>query len=613
MGRSTATPGRTIRRSSPEPELQNVSTLIAAYDPDFRARMPISIDQAADERSAAQRAHGLPEDLRDLLDTLLLACGPGEVVDARFRGQIDRVGEPLWLQGFLLPQVRPSRGATVDPRYYAASCRLTPALRRRRPLVECLQSVDQDPYPSLPPSDARWDAVVYAARLEQAPPTLTKEGRLRKDTEEKLFRLLGGDRERWFLASRYARSTGLARPARGRLLGFPEATPRALVDPVSVLETADVSAGRVLLRLVHEHWLRMSELLEVLRDHCRHVLYSPEGTCYPDQPARPFDSANWEEIEAAALKRVSEVFVRTRVWDAELGPDGPVAVCQALAERRRATGFMLTPDLDILVAPGELSIRDYGRLCRLAPYQEGDRVHRHRLSREGVAADLAAGHADAPAFLERLSRTGLPGTVAQTLAGWMRNVARVTLFTGVAVVERDGRLQRATAAHPNARTIDYGGPTPPPAHFRMVEGEIQVPEGQDALTVRAVLARVAVPTGSGDGHHSYRLAPRPLENPEYTLETLRRHHVEGDLPGELEVAVLAAQGLPPCNVESALVLHIPERAADALRRDRIAGPLIRRQVANNQCLVNREDVPVLRTRLEELGVELDLSGDDGTG
>jgi len=450
--------------------------------------------------------------------------------------------------------------------------------------------------------------VVYAAQLEQDPPVLTKAGRLRKDTEERLYRILGGDRERWVLASRYARSTGLARPARGRLLGFPEATPRALVDPVAVLDAEDRLAGRVLLRLVHDRWLRMAELLEVLRDHCRQVLHTPDGTCYPDQPARAFDASSWDQVEAVALQRVAEVLVRTRVWDAEMGHEGPVAVRQALSERRRAVGMLLTPDRDILVAPGELSLRDYGRLCRLAPYQEGDRVHRHRLTREGAGADLAAGHSDAPAFLERLSRTGLPGTVAQTLTDWLRNVARVTLYTGVTVVEEQGRLRRATAIPAQARTIDYGAPTPPPATFRMVSGEIQVPEGQDALTVRAALARVATPTGARDGHHRYRLAPRLLQNPEHTLETLRRHHVEGDLPGELEVAVLAAQGLPACTVEAALLLHVPERAAEALCRDRLAGPLIQRRVGPNQCLVSRADLPELEDRLRELGVELDLSG-----
>ena len=593
---------------------QAVPALIGAYDPEFRQRMPVSPEEACDESSARARAQALPGEVRDLLDTLLLACGAGEPVDPRFREPIDAVGEALWLQGFLLPQIRPRRGSTVDPRYYAASCRLTPALRRRRPLAEVLHAPDLELYPGFPPSDARWDALVVAARLELDPPTLTKEGRMRRDTEERILKSLGSDRTRWDLAVRYAQATGLARRAGGRLLGFPEATPRALVDPVSVLDPEDVPAGRVLLRLVHEDWLHMTELLQVLRDHCRWVLHSPDGTPegarYSESPSQPYDADGWERVEAAALRRVSEIMVRTRVWDAQLGSDGPTAVRQALPERRRATGFMLTPDLDILVAPGELGLRDYGRLCRLAPYQEGDRVHRHKLSREGIGADLAAGHSDALAFLEGLSRTGMPTTVTQTLTGWMRNVARVTLFTGVNVVEQDGELVRAAVVPDDARVIEYGGVNPPAASFLMVDGELRVPRGQDALTVRARLSQVAEPLASTADHHAYRPRPVPLDNPEHTLESLRRLHVEGDLPGELEVAVLAAQGLEPCTVEPALILHVPDRAAEPLRRDRIVGPILRRSVARAQYLVSRSDLDTLRARLAELGVDLDLTGAD---
>ncbi len=587
-----------------------VPSLIGAYDPAFRARMPVSPEEAADESSARARARTLPDPARDLLDTLLLACGAGEPVDPRFREPIDAVGEVLWLQGFLLPQVRPRRGSTVDPRYYAGSCRVTPALRRRRPLAERLPEPSVDLYPGFPPSDARWDALVIAARLELESPALTKEGRLRKDTRERLLRSFGDDASRWDLAIRYAQATGLARRAGGRLLGFPEATPRRLVDPVAVLDPGDVPAGRVLIRLVHEQWLYMSELLEVLRDHCRQVLHSPDGAAYATSPAQSFDEEGWERIEAASLRRVSELMVRTRVWDAQLGPEGPTAVRQAFPERRRATGFMLTPDLDILVAPGELGLRDYGRLCRLAPYVEGDRVHRHKLTREGIGADLAAGHSDALTFLEGLSRTGMPGTVAQTLTAWMRNVARVTLFTGVNVVEQDGQLVRAAAVPEQARIIDYGGVNPPEATFEMVDGQLRVPRGQDALTVRAMLRQIAEPVDSTPEHHLYQLEPRLLDNPEHTLESLRRLHVEGDLPGELEVAVLAAQGLDPCTVEPALIVHVPERAAEALRRDRLAGPLLERQVAPAQYLVSRSDLDALKARLAELGVALDLSGAD---
>ncbi len=590
--------------------ISGIPTLISAYDPDFQQRMPVSPEEAANEPSVRKRAKDLPSGVRDLLDTLLLACGAGEPIDLRFRESIDAVGEDLWLQGFLLPQVQPSRGATLDPRYYAASCRLTPALRRRRPLEEVLNPPEQEILPGLPPSDAQWDAIVYTARLERDPPQLTKEGRMRKDTAERLVRGLGEDRARWELAGRYARATGLVRPAQGQLLGFPEATPRALADPISVLEPEDIPAGRVLLRLVHNEWLKMSELLHALRTHCRQVLHSPVEDRYASALSQPYDEENWEKIEATALRRVSEVMVRTRVWDAQMDSKGPSFVRCAQAEQRLGTGFTLTPDLDILVAPGELRLQDYGRLCRLAPYQEGDRVHRHKLTRNGIGADLSAGHNDCLDFLRGLSRTGLPDTVTQTLTGWMRNVARVTLFTGVNLVERQGELARVSEVPSGARVIDYGDREPPSATFTMVEGEIRVPVGEDALTVRAVLNRVAQTKDTTPEYHAYRLDPQRLDNPEQTLETLRKFHIEDDLPGEMEVAVLAAQGLPDCTLEPALVVHVPMEAAQALARDRLAGPLLDRMVAPAQFLVSRKNLGLLQERLAELGVNLDLNEGD---
>ena len=56
---------------------------------------------------------------------------------------------------------------------------------------------------------------------------------------------------------------------------------------------------------------------------------------------------------------------------------------------------MLLPDGNLLVHSGELPSTEYGRLARLAPYVDGERMHRHKLTREGVASDLAAGHRDA--------------------------------------------------------------------------------------------------------------------------------------------------------------------------------------------------------------------------
>ena len=88
------------------------------------------------------------------------------------------------------------------------------------------------------------------------------------------------------------------------------------------------------------------------------------------------------------------------------------------------------------------------------------------------------------------------------------------------------------------------------------------------------------------------------------LETLRRLHVDHQLPGELEASVLAVHGLDPVTTESALVIHLPESAADAIKRDRVCAPMLERVVTPNQCLVAEADVPRLRERLAELGITL---------
>ncbi|MCB9763052.1 MAG: hypothetical protein H6739_24845 [Alphaproteobacteria bacterium] len=584
-----------------------LARLVAAYDAEFRTRMTATPDEVADGVSCLQRARALEAPAQDLLDTLLLACGAGQPVEPRFRPRIEAVGESLWLAGFLLPRTAPSAGATVDPRYYAASCRVNPGLRRRRPFSSALPRPERALQPQFPPADATWDAVVIAAALEATPPSLNRDGSLRKDQLRRLLDRLGADTDRWSLALSYARSVGLARPAAGRLYGFPETRPRALVDPVGVLSAEQVSAGRALLRMVDEDWVSLDGLSELLRTRARDVLCSPEPRqrAYADHPGHPFDDESWTRIEEPLIRQVADVFHRTRVWDGVRDAHGLVAVRRPGSTPQLPPGFMLTPDLDILVGAGELPTADYGRLCRMAPYVTGDRVHRHKLTREGVAADLASGYDDPLTFLGQHSRTGVPGSVRQSVELWARSAERLTLFTGVTVVEQDGALKQVTTPPEGGRIIDYGGDAPPPAMFEMIDGEIRVPIGRDALSVRAAVSRVGTLKGRDDHAWRYALTPRPGYDQEVLLETLRRLHPDGELPGEMEAAVLAVHGLPACTVEEAVVIHLPERAAGALRRDRVAAQMLQRSIAPTQCIVSRTDLPALRKRFAELGIEVE--------
>jgi hypothetical protein len=259
----------------------------------------------------------------------------------------------------------------------------------------------------------------------------------------------------------------------------------------------------------------------------------------------------------------------------------------------------------------------------MAPYVEGVRMHRHRLTREGVSADLSAGHPDPEAFLAGISRTGVPHTVADSLREWQRSASQIVVRTGVDVLEDDAGVFRAVphgSPPAGARVIDYA--LPPRARFlaelpaagtadaALPAGRLRVPEGWDPLTLRALLARVARAQGMEGTDRVYLPELRPHADPEALLAALRLAY-GGELPGELETLVRA--GARPTSVTGvpALLVRLPEILAPALRRDRVAGPLLRRAVNDTESLVPLEDVPSLRARLEALGVGWDGGGAGG--
>ena len=556
--------------------MSELTQLVDSYDASFRAEMSVGLDEVDDPTSVLARAARLADEDRDLLDTLLLAGDAGEAIDARFAGYIE-THEALWLGGFVVPRARPSIGATIDPRFYAAACRLSPHLRGRRPFAGRLAE-DSVATASFPPGDARFDRVVIAAALEARPPNLTRDGSPRKDQLDRVLTGLG-DPTRWTLALRLARASGMARPAAGRLYGFPESRPRRLVDPTVVLDAEARAAGRVLLRLVGERWVSLDGVLELLAERASGALV-PGGEVH--------------------IRVAAEAFHRIGVLEGSRSAEGLVAVRKPGEQPALPPGFLLTPDMDILVGAGELRSSDYGRLSRLAPAVEGDRVHRHKLTRAGVAADMAVGNLDPLEFLAEHSRTGVPVSVRQSVEEWLRSAERITLLSGVKIVESpDGTLRRGSG---EGRVIDYT--EPPPAAFHMEGDQIVVPVGRDALTVRAALARVGTLAGRDKRSWIYDVSPGPVDDVGGLLETLRRMHVDSVLPGELEVRVRAVNGVEPVHTESALVVHLPAAICDALRRDHVAGPLLAREVVHGQCLVRAEDLEALRTRLADLGVEL---------
>lgn len=583
----------------PPSPLPSPRQLAEAYEPGFRAGLTVPPERAEDPTALEGAAAALPPEAARLLELLLLVVPVGEPIPERLRPRIERHGEALWAGLLLLPRAALEPGSHVHPARYAGSCRVNPALA---PLAGAVAVPGPADVPaSFPPTDAWWDAVVVAAAFEANPGPLNQDGTLRKDVERRVLGALGPDSDRWSLAFRLGRLVGLLRPSNQRLFGHPEVAPRPLADPAGLFtDPASTQAASILRRLLRDDWIDLRATLARLGERARELLWSPRDGVYPHRPETRFDAEGWATVETRLFADVADALHRVGLVDAHRDADGVHLVRRPRPRPGHAAGFLLTPDNEILVHVGEIPLVDYGRLARLAPFVEGARLHRHRLCRDGVAADIAAGHGDPAAFLAARSRTGLPPSVADSLREWSRSATRITVVTGVDVVEEeDGRLRVARPDTTAARVIDYT--QPPRGRFLWREREAIVPAGWDPLTVRAALRRIGTELGHDAEGWRYRPERRAHARPADRVEELRQWY-GGDLPGELEALILAGAPLPPVRVRPAVLVQLPLEVAGALRRDAVAGRLLRRSVGPDAALVDAEEVPALRARLDALGI-----------
>jgi hypothetical protein len=586
--------------SSPtRPAQPSLRRLTSAYDAVIRTHLTVSPEHADDPEVLLAAIPTLPPSARALLDLLWLVVPPGDPLPERLRTLVERDGDPLWHALLLVPRATWYEGAAIHPLHYAASCRLNPALAGWAP--ELAPPADPATVATFPQSDAWWEAIVVAAWLESNPAALTQDGVLRKDAEKRLIASFPGDPSRWELALRLARLSSLVRPAGQRLHGSPEAVPRPIADPAALFgEPLHASLATALLRLVGTDWVDWRGLVANLQERCRELVSSPKDGTYADRPEVPFTDAGWVAVEGPGLERVVDALHRTGILDVNRDPSGVTAIRRATPRAALGSGFLLTPDLDLLVHAGDLSLHDYGRLARAAPYVDGERLHRHRLSREGVAADLAHGHLDLVGFLTEHSRTGVPPNVADTIRHWQRSATRITVVTGIDVEEDEsGVLRLAPPGALGDRFFDYA--TPPRGRFVYHRGRVGIIDGWDPLTVRACVNRIARYVGREGDERVYELEVRHHAHPTPLLELLRQWY-GGELPGEVEAMVLAGSTEEAIRVERAVVVHLPPALAPALRRDRVAGPLLRRPIGFDQAVVEENDLPLLRSRFAELGL-----------
>ncbi len=559
--------------------------IIESYDPEIRAALKVTPEEADDPVVLIRQVRTLGSDAEGLLGSLWLAVPPGEKLPERLRGAIEKWGGPLWESGLLLPR---TSGSKVHPAHYSGSCQLNPGLAAWR--AGWLELPELHPVAAFPPSDARWDSVLMAAKLEREPIPLTQGGLLRKDTGKKL-----GEEEaqRWSLALAVARINGLVRPVNQRLVGFPEAPIKPLLDPGLLFTGADLGVVSGILRLTGEGWLGVEALLGRLRRYARQAFHSPnrEGF-YQEHPSILFDNGGWEKVEEPLVQRVLDVLHRCGFLDAARDHDGVTAVRRPGRISPGEEGFLVTPDLELHLPVGGLSAEAHGRLARLAPYVGGERVHRHRISREGVQADIDAGHGDIAAFLKAHARNPLPPNVTDALEDWKRQATRFLFLTGVDILEEEGafRIGSATAPH----NIDYA--RSPTGGWRVEGDELVVDDGN--LLVRAALGSVLQASPVDGRIQHFRLGGKKVADVPGALERLA---VYGSLPPTLDLGVRLGSGTE-LRKRSAWLLQMPEEVAVALDRDPVLFGLLQRVGRPGERLVEEAEVPRARERLGQLGL-----------
>ena len=564
--------------------------------------MRVSAEAADDPAALRVAVEALPPTARALLDQLLLVARSGDPLPDRLRERIGLEAGPLWASAVLLPRATAWQEGSLHPQHYAGACRLNPAVGTWAFSLPAPPPIEAPA--AFPPADARWDAVVIAALLEANPAALTVDGSIRRDVERRLYAQLGDDDARWSLAFRYARAVGLVRVQDQRLVGQPEARMRSLTDLATVLPGAlHASAAALILRIAASGWTSVEWFERLLAGSGRETFYSPRGKLYPQRTER-FDAAGWLEIEQPALREALDVLHRVGAIDALRDHEAVVAFRAAQPRPAPIGGFLLTPAGEVIGHVAEMRLEQYGRLARMAPFVQGDALRRHQLSRDGIAAELGAGHRDTLDFILANSRTGVSPNIVDQIREWQRSASRLTVVTGVDIVEEDGKLRVALPGD-SGRVIDYT--QRPRARFLALDDRLLVPDGWDPLDLRALLNRVARPIGRDGDAWAWKAEPRPVGDVAAVLNRLRAYH-GGQLPAELELMLLASGGLPPVVGEAAVLVRLPAAAAAAIRRDRVAGPLLRLAVGPEEAVVAREDVPALAARLTELGLIWNVEG-----
>lgn len=560
-----------------------------AYVPAVRDALLLPPDRFDNAEAVREAASALPQEAQDRLDALLLTVGAGAALTQVVQPLVSDPQGLLWRCGAVVPNTTVSRGATIDPRLYAGSCRVNPALERRVALPDLRQ--DDGYEPSLPPSRASWDAVVLAAAVEANPLRLTKSGEAHKEDRKRLLYNRPGGRRRWRLAYEVASAANLFLPDGDVLIGRPEAQGRRLRDPAALFSEPSLQWAARLLLAVRGAWMPLEALATALETRLPTVLQA-SGFGPRDEQLR-----RWLRDALDGLHRLDQV-------DVAVTAEGPVAFRKVQGRPLLEEGFVVSSDLEVFVAPGELERADYGRLCRLAPFVDGDVVHRHRLTEEGLRRDRLEGGEEPMRFLRSRARLPVPNAVAASLQEWQRRAARVVLWSGARVMEVDGTFRRIEGAAPEGARVLRGDPDAP-ARVWFEDDVAVVPVGADTLRLRQVVQQIAATPTVNDDAWRYPLQAQQVDRPA-ELQAVLESANGGALPGAVRAVLWGGTLRDAVEPEPAHLIRLPRPLIDALLDDPEAGALVEDVPGKGALAVSTTHLGALTARLKALGLSLQL-------
>jgi hypothetical protein len=357
-----------------------------------------------------------------------------------------------------------------------------PDQRLDRQLQDARRVEGNDPdQPHPPPSDARWDAIIIAARARSGTARAharrcAAEGR--RAPPDRVAR-----RTEWRSRALVARPRDGARNgARApfgisalRLSGVEPATAhRSRADPRREGRRSRPGAPPCARERVDP----LEAMLAHLAQHCPRC-------------SRSDDLMPWAEREARWFRDAADLLHRAGVIDRDAWCGGDRCGASRRSHARRgsrdscsrriATSSSRRGSFPVPSTGGSVA----SRRSRTATSSRAT-GSRARASRR----ILAAGYEDASAWLAARSKTGLPPNVAQNLGEWAEQAVRITLFSGMTVLEEAGRRVHGRTGEGSVDGADALLRRAPAGALPGRRGIILVPFGHDALTVRSVVSRL---------------------------------------------------------------------------------------------------------------------------